>query len=211
MDKRQETIQTWDKVAQLYQETFMDLPLYDHTYDQLCALLPQAAHIFEIGCGPGNITKYLLSKQPDCTIDAIDTSPRMIELARVNNPSASFFVMNCRQIDSIQTQYDAVVCGFCLPYLSEEDCAKLVSDCKNILHDNGIFYLSFVEGAPSLSGYQTGSSGDRMYFYYHELANLQDQLKANGFKVVQLLPVDYPKKDGTIEVHTVVIAQLSDL
>lgn len=206
-EKYTETFHSWDKVAKLYQETFMDLPLYNHTYDVLCTLLPPQVSIFEIGCGPGNITKYILGKRPDCTLEAIDTSPQMIELAKANNPTASFTVMDCREIGSIKTHYDAIVCGFCLPYLSEADCEKFLSDCKKLLHSNGILYLSFVAGAPSLSGYQTGSSGHRMYFYYHELEAVQSQLKANGLKPVQLFQIDYPKKDGTIEVHTILIVQ----
>ena len=32
-DKYTETFETWDKVAKLYQDLFMDLNLYDDTYD----------------------------------------------------------------------------------------------------------------------------------------------------------------------------------
>ena len=63
MDKYRETFETWNKVAQLYEDKFMDLDLYNDTYDQFCELLlKKNASILEIGCGPGNITKYLLSK-----------------------------------------------------------------------------------------------------------------------------------------------------
>ena len=38
--------------------------------------------IWEIGCGPGNITKYILSKLPDLNIFGIDIAPNRIELAK---------------------------------------------------------------------------------------------------------------------------------
>lgn len=209
MDKQQETIKTWDKVAKLYQDNFMDLNYYDHTYDHLCSLLKPNASIFEIGCGPGNITKYLLNKSREYKIDGIDTSPQMIELAKANNPTASFSVMDGRYLDAISKHYNAVVCGFCVPYLSEDDCAKLFRDCKRILLPGGVLYLSFMEGAPSLSGYKTGSSGHKMYFYYHELNTIRTQLETNGFKEIQLYHIDYPKKDGIADIHTVLIAQRS--
>ncbi len=40
MDQYRQTAQTWDKLAQAYQDKFMDLDLYDHTYDAFCDALP---------------------------------------------------------------------------------------------------------------------------------------------------------------------------
>jgi trans-aconitate methyltransferase len=120
MDKYKETFETWNKVASLYQDKFMDLNLYNDTYDFICNLITKdKAKLLEIGCGPGNITKYLLSKRPDFNIFGIDIAPNMIELAKKNNPTASFAIMDSRHISDLETKYDRIVCGFCLPYLSQ--------------------------------------------------------------------------------------------
>ena len=85
--------------------------------DLICnAVIKNKATILEIGCGPGNITKYLLSKRPDFNIFGIDIAPNMIELSKINNPKANFAVMDSRNISTIETKYDAMVCGFCLLY-----------------------------------------------------------------------------------------------
>jgi trans-aconitate methyltransferase len=86
MDKYEITFDTWNKIASSYQERFMDLDLYNDTYDIFCSLIGQNAQIFEIGCGPGNITKYILSKRSDLQIEGIDIAPNMIKLAEKNNP-----------------------------------------------------------------------------------------------------------------------------
>src|SRR5688572_20967975 len=140
MNRYQTTFQTWNKIAGIYQDKFMDLDLYNDTYDAFCNLIgkPNAA-IFEIGCGPGNITKYLLTKRPDFKIEAIDVAPNMIELAKENNPTADFNVMDCREIDTLTKTYDGIICGFCLPYLSKDDVAKLIQDSANLLSGGGIF------------------------------------------------------------------------
>ena len=208
-DKYTETFETWDKVAKLYQDLFMDLNLYDDTYDLFCKRVSKInANIFEIGCGPGNITKYLLSKRPDFIVEAIDISPNMIELAKANNPSANCLVMDSRNIDYITAKFDAVIIGFCIPYLSESDVSKLVEDCSNLLEVGGILYLSFVEGDSSDSGFQTGSSGDRAYFYYHNLEVLKTVLQENNFMIHDLIYKPYMKRDGSEEVHTILIAEL---
>jgi 16S rRNA A1518/A1519 N6-dimethyltransferase RsmA/KsgA/DIM1 with predicted DNA glycosylase/AP lyase activity len=62
MDSYQETFETWDKVALLYQEKFMNLDIYNGTYDFFCNLFSMTKpRVLEIGCGPGNITKYILT------------------------------------------------------------------------------------------------------------------------------------------------------
>jgi trans-aconitate methyltransferase len=62
--------------------------------------------ILEIGCGPGNLTKYLLSKRPDFDILGIDIAPNMIEFAGKSNPTASFAVMDSRQYKKSESEID---------------------------------------------------------------------------------------------------------
>lgn len=208
MNLYKETADTWNKIADLYQERFMDLTIYNPSYDIFCNSITQPSpHILEIGCGPGNITKYLLTKRPDFILHGIDIAPNMITLARQNNPSGSFSVMDCRNIHELTTTYEGIICGFCLPYLTEADSIKLFSDLSNLLNPGGFVYISFVEGPPEQSGYQTNSRGDRMYFQYYTLAFITNQLLASGFMEPQILEVPYQKSDGTSEKHTVVIAR----
>lgn len=207
MDKYEETFVTWNKIANLYEDKFMNLSLYDETYDFFCNILKkEQINIFEIGCGPGNITKYLLSKNPNLKITGIDIAPKMIELAKANNPSANFEVMDTRELSSLDKKFDAIMCGFCLPYLSEEDSSKLINDSEKILLKDGILYLSFVDGKSSESGFISGSTGDRTYFYYHTLENISNQLLIHHFDVIKLFNVNYPKAEN-IEIHTIIIAK----
>ena len=192
MDRYKETFETWNKIATLYQDRFMNLDLYNDTYDFICnSIARENAKILEIGCGPGNITKYLLSERPDFDIFGIDIAPNMIELAKKNNPSASFAIMDSRQISNIETKYDGIICGFCLPYLSHSDCEKLISDCYTLLNENGLLYISFVEGDPGKSDFQVGSSGDRLFFYFHLLDDLKTQLLKNKFYDITVFKVKY--------------------
>jgi len=209
MDRYQRTFQTWNKVASLYQDTFMDIELYNDTYDSFCQLIPKrGARIFEIGCGPGNITRYLLSRRPDLDIEAIDISPNMIELARLNNPAADFKVMDCRDIDKLDAKFDGVMCGFCMPYLSQNDCAKLIVDCSSLLNVGGLLYFSTIEGDYCKSGYESSSSGkDSMYVYYYEEDYLRLQLRVSNFELLSLTRKEYSGKNGAASTHMIFIAK----
>lgn len=208
MDPYKETFETWNKVASLYQEKFMGLKLYNDTYDLICnVVIKNKATILEIGCGPGNITKYLLSKRPDFNIFGIDIATNMIELAKINNPKANFAVMDSRNISEIETKYDAIVCGFCLPYLSETDSQKLIFEANYLLNNSGFLYLSFVEGDPNKSGFQAGSTGNRSYFYYHNLDQLKAQLLQNSFEDLKIYKVEYKKSEKEQDIHTIITAK----
>jgi 2-polyprenyl-3-methyl-5-hydroxy-6-metoxy-1,4-benzoquinol methylase len=208
MDSYKETFETWNKVASLYQDKFMDLDLYNSTYDFICnSITKDKAKILEIGCGPGNITKYLLSKRPDFDIFGIDIAPNMIDLAKKNNPTASFAIMDCRQISDLGTKYDGIVCGFCLPYLSPADTKIFISDSYNLLNENGQLYLSFVEGDPNKSDFQIGSSGDRLFFNFYNLDELIEQLEKNNFEQIKVFLVEYKQAENKMETHTILTAK----
>ena len=208
MERNKETLETWNKVASLYQDKFMNLDLYNETYDFICSsILRHKAMLLEIGCGPGNITKYLLSKRPDFHILGIDFAPTMIELAKRNNPDANYKVMDCRNINELKTKFDGIIGGFCLPYLSQTESEKLISDAYDLLTDHGLLYLSFVEGNPGNSDLKVASSGDRTYFYYHELAKLKSQLIESNFDELKIVDVLYDKSATEKEKHTILTAK----
>ncbi len=203
-----ETFDTWNKMAELYESKFMDLDLYNDTYDFVCQSLPNKnAKILDVGCGPGNIARYLLSKRPDFKLVGLDVAPKMIELAKKNNPSADFKVMDVRNMHELETNFDGIINGFCLPYLSEKESFDFIRNSYDVLNENGWVYISFVEGDPSRSDYKTGSSGDRVYFYFHQIETIQNQLKESGFSDIKKFLVTFQRTETTQEIHTIVTAR----
>ncbi len=202
-----ETQITWNKIAGLYESKFMHLEIYDHTYRHFCDLLTcEVPGILEIGCGPGNIAKFILREFPAFKITGIDASENMVELAKINNPTGDFQVMDARNIAQFNTNFHGIICGFCIPYLDTNDCEELFKNVAKLLSEKGSFYVSFVAGDEDLSGFQIGSSGDRIYFYYYPLEKIQKILNLNGLDIIEKFEVPYQKTDGSAEIHTVLIA-----
>ena len=207
MDKNKETFDTWNKVASIYQDKFMEMDLYNDTYDYICNSVENPnAKLLEIGCGPGNITKYLLYKRPDFNIFGIDIAPNMIELAKLNNPTAHFEVMDTREIHNLKTKFDGIIAGFCLPYLSQHESFEFISNAYNLLNDNGLIYLSFVEGDPEKSDFKTGSHG-RVFFNYHNLNDLKVALTKSKFEDINTFKVNYKTSETEFDIHTILTAK----
>ena len=207
MDKYRETFETWNNIATLYQEKFMKMDLYNETYDNICTSIDKpGAKLLEIGCGPGNITNYLLSRRPDFDIFGIDIASNMIELAKLNNPAAEFAILDCREIKTLDRKFDGIIGGFCLPYLSQSESKELISASHDLLNDRGLIYLSFVEGDPDKSDFKVGSGG-RVYFYYHNLENIKSQLISLKFWDIKTFRVKYKISDTEFDIHTILTAK----
>lgn len=208
MDNTQTAVAIFDKLADRYQERFMDTSLYHVTLDLFCSHIPkQGAELLELACGPGNVTQYVLHRRPDFHVLGTDLAPNMLRLAQQNNPSAAFQLLDCRDMRTLRRKFDAILCAFCLPYLSKEEAVQLMADAAEMLSPDGVLYLSTMEDEYARSGWQTASSGDRMYQYYHEAAYLLEALSGNGFRVLDLKRIRYDAADGTPVTDLVIVAE----
>jgi cyclopropane fatty-acyl-phospholipid synthase-like methyltransferase len=207
MDKTLQAVSVFDTHAKAYQDKFMNVDLYSEALDLLCDSLksPQST-ILELACGPGNITKYLLDRKPDLKIFGTDLSVNMLELAKTNNPSATFQLMDCRDIHRIKDRYDGIVVGFCLPYLSKEEAWKLIHDASKILNPNGVLYLSTMEDDYSKSGLEASSSGNEIYMHYHQADYLMKYCIDEGFKVIHSGRKEYTDHNGKAVKDLMIVA-----
>jgi 2-polyprenyl-3-methyl-5-hydroxy-6-metoxy-1,4-benzoquinol methylase len=209
MDKAKSSISIFNEKAKQYQDKYMDQSLYHKGFDFFCQqIIKRDATVLEVGCGPGNITKYLLQQRPTLSITAIDLSENMLELARENNPAAHFIKLDCRNILNLQKKFDGIMCGFCLPYLSKDEAGQFISDASALLNLNGILYISTMEGDYSKSGYQGSKDGssEQMYIYYHQENYLSAALVKNGFSILNLTRQKFPEADGSETIDLVIIA-----
>jgi len=204
------SVQRFDEFAEEYADRFENVSGYIEQLtfftDQIKAEKPA---ILELACGPGNVTKFLKSHFPESRILAVDLAPKMIELARKALPEVDFRVMDVRDISAISEKFDAVMCSFCLPFLSKEDAAKLIADCSALLNPGGVIYLSTMEGDKNRAGFEkTSFSGDsEVYFNYHRLPDLQEAFEKSGFKILKLDRQDYQEPDGSITVDLIFIVE----
>lgn len=210
MNKTKSAIAIFDAYAEGYQDKYMDVSQYQATLDLFCAAITTAqAQVLELACGPGNLTRYLLAQRPDWQLLGTDLSAKMIQLARLNNPTAKFELMDIKAAGKLTQQFHGVICGFGLPYCSKEAALQLIADLPSILYSNGVVYLSTMEDDYSRSSYKGPSSGGtpQLYTYYHEADYLCAALKKNGFDILQLKRSDIAGQATDTAKDLVIIAR----
>jgi len=178
----------FSKFAKVYENKFMDYNVFHDTYDRFLKLLPaNEASVLDIGCGPGNITKYLLQKRQELDVLGIDISEEMLQLAKNNNPTANFQLLDCKEVNDLNSSFDGLISGFCLPYLSKEEVRSFIKNTHKLLNDNGILYISTMEGPYESSKFLGSSSGgsERIYTYYYTEEYLKSVLLKNGYTILE--------------------------
>ena len=188
----------------------MNVDSYSAHFDKFCDRTKKdKAKILELACGPGNVTRYLKSKLPTSEIIAIDLAPRMVEIAQKTVSNVDFRVMDVKAIKSLNSQFDSIMCSFCLPFLSKNDTYKLISDCSESLVNDGILYVSTMEGDELKAGFETTSfsGGSKVFFNYHLQQDLEKALTENGFTIEYNIRQDYHDPDGSVLIDLIVIAR----
>ncbi len=207
-DQYKNTIRTWKRVAKMYEEKFMDMDIYNDTYSLFCSELSKPnASILEVGCGPGNITRQLRSQLPEATILATDVASEMIEVAQNNVKNVQFEVLDARDINSLTEKFDAIISGFCVLYLDKSDLSTFIQNSAALLNDQGIIYLSFIEGNYSDSEVQKRSNGDSMKVHYYQELDLFNFFEDHSIKPIQTIRVAYPLADGSEQIHLILLGR----
>ncbi|MBD2166651.1 class I SAM-dependent methyltransferase [Calothrix membranacea FACHB-236] len=100
--------------------------------------IPQSAHIFDLGCGTGQIAQRLLKRGYKVT--GLDSSADMLQCARQNAPNAEFILDDARFFKLPQTFHAAISTDVVLNYvLTFEELINSLQNVYNALITNGLF------------------------------------------------------------------------
>jgi len=178
------SVATFSRLADLYAEKYFHLDMYDRYLEQFVKRIePQGASVIDVACGPGNVSAYLAKVRPDLKLIGVDLAEGMVKQARLRVPSAEFLVKDCRHIGELEHVFDASAFAFGLSYLTDDDAIRFFSSLNAILADSAILYLSTITGEPSSSGYETSSSGDRVYMKYRSVGDVVSMVERAGYRV----------------------------
>jgi len=207
-DKSIQASAIFNKYAEEYQNRFMNVDLYKDCLNTFCDTIRQKSpKVLDIACGPGNFAKYLLRRRPDLLLFGLDLAPNMIDLAKRNNPNAHFEVMDCRLIDKLVQKFDAVICSFCLPYISSDEVNHLIHNIGSLLLEKSVLYISTIEGTYTNSRYEKSNKGDLMFMHYYNEAYLTKELKKNGISISDISRKENVIGNGKKVIDLIIIAR----
>lgn len=182
-DENKNAVNVFNEMAEVYQQKYMNVDRYQESLAYLLSNLSATDAILDLACGPGNVLNYLFKKNSKLTLEGIDLSDEMIKLANLNVPNAKFEVSDCRYLNHSKSTYNAIVCNFLIPYLTEIEIENLFTAVSNLLVSNGIFYLGFITEEQNRSEIVKSSKGHNVRMYYYSVDFVTRVLQDNKFIV----------------------------
>lgn len=185
------TVATFSRLAERYAEKYFHLDIYDQYLERFVRRIDaQGAKVLDVACGPGNVSAFLAKARPDLKLLGIDLAEGMINQARTRVPCAEFLVRDCRDLGTLKPVFDACVFAFGLSYLTDDDANRFFTSLNAIVSDSAVLYLATITGEPSLSGFESSSSGDRVYLQYRSVDEVLALVERAGYRVdfVEMIP-----------------------
>jgi ubiquinone/menaquinone biosynthesis C-methylase UbiE len=205
--KNEKTLEVYNKCAKNFEANFMDLKYYKKSFEEFIKLIKKDSKILDVGCGPGNVAKFLMDNNPNFEITGIDYSAEMVNLAKKNVLGVDFLVQDARKMNFEKNSFNVVMAAFVAPYLDTKELDNFITNISNYLTKNGLFYFSCMEG--KISGFEKTSFSDglELYVNYHAREEIISYFKKNNLEIINFEHQPYPEKDGTFTTDLIFFAK----
>ena len=146
MKKRIKDTQTsYDRVAVEYGERFKDemddKPFDRDCLDRLAREVGDLGPICDLGCGPGQIARYL-HRQGVETL-GVDLSANMVAEAQRLNPEIHFHEGNMLSLPDPDNSWGGIAAFYCIIHIPREQIVEALLEMKRVLRPGGILLVTF--------------------------------------------------------------------
>ena len=201
--------QTYDRVAQDYaREISGELehkPLDRALLDCFAELAGAQGVVADIGCGPGNVGRYLHDRGVE--VVGLDLSPVMVTTARRLNPEMTFEVGNMLALDVPDGAWAGIVAFYSLIHLTPADLPRACGEFYRTLSDGGRTLVAFHIGDEHVHRDEWWGHEVDLDAYFFALDDVANALGSAGFTLearIEREPdqsVEYPSRRGYILAH----------
>ncbi len=180
---------SYDRVVKQFVDEFFDelqrKPFDRDLLDQFAESVRGHGKICEIGCGPGQIARYLQDR--GVNMCGIDLSREMVNWAKRLNSDIPFQRGDMRALEMPDASLSGIVSFYAIIHLKREDVPRALSEMHRVLKPGGRLLASFHGGEGELhrdEWYDMPVSIDISLFDREEMAWY---LQAAGFEVERLV------------------------
>lgn len=185
----QNTQTSYDQVAREYAEKFKD-EMDDKPFDRDCLNrlareVGDLGPICDLGCGPGQIARYLRRQGAD--VLGVDISPRMIAEAQRLNPEISFHEGNMLTLPEADNSWGGIAAFYCIIHIPRAQVVNALHEMKRVLKPGGVLLLTFHIGDEIKHVEEWWEKSVDLDFAFYQPSEMEAWLKEAGFELEETL------------------------
>jgi ubiquinone/menaquinone biosynthesis C-methylase UbiE len=199
---------SYDRVAEKYAAEFENelerKPFDRKMLDWLIEKTEGAGAICDLGCGPGQVARYLQSRgAPAC---GIDLSPGMVKCAQRMNPSIPFQQGDMQALTGVaDSTFRGVAAFYSIIHVPSANVLDTLREIKRVLQPGGVLLLAFHIGTEIVHKDEWWGQQVSVDFIFYETAAMKDHLQSAGFDIEEAIErdpyggdVEYPSRRAYI-------------
>jgi SAM-dependent methyltransferase len=198
---------SYDRVAEDYAGHFRDelneKPFDRKMLDWLAERVGELGVICDVGCGPGQVARYLHDK--GVKVCGLDVSQGMVERARSLNPDIPFREGDMLALDSVaDDSYGGVAAFYSVIHIPRPALGGALMELKRVLRPGGVLLLTFHVGRETIHRDEWWGKEVSLDFIFFETEEVRDHLEAAGFELQEVIErnpypkVEYPSRRAYI-------------
>lgn len=183
---------SYDAVAAEYAEQYKDemdkKPFDRECLDRLAREVGTLGPICDLGCGPGQIARYLHRQGADTL--GVDLSPQMIAEASRLNPEIPFHVGNMLSLPDRDESWGGIAAFYCIIHIPRAQVVDALREMKRVLKPGGVLLVTFHVGAEVLHVDEYYEKPVDLDFAFYQPEEMEAWLKEAGFELEETLVRD---------------------
>ena len=176
------TIESYDLNAESWAAAHDQPEIFRTELNYLRKLLPQGK-LLEIGCGGGRDAQKLIRKGYDYL--GTDISKGLLEVAKKNNPGATFINKSVYDLDFPKDSFDGFWAAACLLHIPKSKIEVALQQIRRVVRNGGIGMISLKEGKGEKFLKEDRKEGKfERYWSFYSREEFTKVLEDNGYQIL---------------------------
>ena len=185
----QNTQTSYDAVApenaEKFKDEMNDKPFDRDCLDRLAREVGDLGPICDMGCGPGQIARYLHSQGVKTL--GIDLSPKMVVEAERLNPEIHFHQGDMLALPDADKSWGGIAAFYCIIHIPREQIVDALRELKRVLKPGGVLLVTFHIGNEIEHIEEWWEKPVNLDFAFYQPGEMESWLKGAGFEVEETL------------------------
>jgi SAM-dependent methyltransferase len=187
--QRTETQTSYDRIADEYaRQIYGELagkPLDRKALDRFAARLRGRGVVCDMGCGPGQIGRYLADR--GLPVVGVDLSPGMVAQAAALNPDLAFRVGDMTALDEPDGAWAGIAAFYSIIHVPPGEVVAALTEMRRVLQPGGLLLLAFHIGDEVVRSEELMGQPVALDFWFYTPDQMRGWLEQAGYAVEEVI------------------------